>query len=275
MRKYILLAFTSVFCLISYNVFTNAGGPPSGVAGEPPLNETCAEAGCHVGSALNSGGGTATIVCKDSLNNTVTSYEPNHTYTLTLTMTEGSKTRYGFEAVVKKGSGSGASVIGSLVVSDPTHTQIFQGSIMHKAGVSGIDFSSGTGSWTFKWKAPNANFGTATVYAAFNAANKDLNASGDKIYTKTLDITGTGPTVGISVVESIAKIFPNPASDMLCIDLKAPSSISIINLSGEVVKTQNTHALYTDVSIADLPKGIYLVRITTESETGIYRFVKQ
>ena len=150
MRKFTFLFFTLSFCFISYNVFTNTGGPPDGLAGEPPLNETCANS-CHGGSALNSGGGTATIVCKDSLGNIVTNYNANQTYTITLSITEGAKKRYGFEAIIMKGTGGSAAALGTLLITD-TSTKLFGNNpakiyVMHKA--SGVNFTGTIGSWSF------------------------------------------------------------------------------------------------------------------------------
>ncbi len=79
--------------------------------------------GCHGGSALNSGGGTATIVCKDSLNNIATSYVANHTYNVTLSISEGTKTRYGFEAIVMRLTGTQAKAMGTLILTSATTTQ--------------------------------------------------------------------------------------------------------------------------------------------------------
>ena len=178
MKKIRFLLFVFTPCFISLTVFTHKKGPPTGVAGEPPLAENCAVSGCHTGSAVNSGGGTSAIVCKDSLNGLVTQYVPNHTYSITLSITEGIKTRYGFEAIVMKGAGANAISIGTIILTQPNETQLLGGSrinILHK--LTGIDFTGNKGSWTFDWKAPSANLGTATIYAAFNASKSSTFAT--------------------------------------------------------------------------------------------------
>ncbi len=276
MKKPLLFLFTTAFCLISYDVFTNRGGPTTGVAGDPPLNETCNANGCHNGSALNSGGGTASIVMKDSLNNTVTSYDPNKTYTVKLSISEGTKTRYGFESIILKGTGTSADVIGSIILTD-TITQLFGGSwkwIMHKR--SGIDFTTTTGNWSFKWKAPDANYGVATVYAAFNAADKNDQASGDKIYTKTLSIPGNGPLTGIlSHTSTEFNLFPNPAQNEITLQYPGILGVEIFSLSGQPVLSEEYHTNTQTLSLESLSAGVYLMRVNTTDGVKNTRFVKQ
>ncbi len=277
MRRFTFVFFTLCFCLISFNVFTNASGPTSGVAGEPPLNQTCAAAGCHTGSALNSGGGTATIICKDSLGNIVSAYDANRTYTITLGITEGVKTRYGFEAIVMKGTGSKSAGLGTIILTDAVKTQLFGNpkNILHK--FAGIDFPTMAGTWSFNWKAPNANYGTATVYAAFNAANKDGGDGGDKIYTKALALTGNGTQVGVNTEKhrALARIFPNPATTELNFDLLTRASIWIYNAEGKEVKRFENAQYSINVDIQDLSKGLYFVVVKNEESQEIFKLIKQ
>jgi len=279
MRIYILIFFTLSLCLISYNVFTNAGGPTYGVAGEPPLNENCAVSGCHSGSAVNSGGGTATILFKDSLGNNVSSYDPNHTYTVTLSITEGAKTRYGFEAIILKSIGSGTNVIGTMIVTNSVKTQLFgpatRKCIMHT--INGIDSTNNLRSWSFNWKAPASNNGTATIYAAFNATNKDQNSSGDKIYTKTLAITGNGTFVGIADKTNTNKnhIYPNPATTYLNIDLNSKATITIFSMDGKAIYTSDYDTSNTKINIEQFPAGVYIAQVVSEHEIETFKFIKQ
>ena len=277
MKRYLFLIFTSALCLISYDVFTNRGGPTTGVAGDPPLNETCNANGCHNGSALNSGGGTATIEIKDSLNNTVTSYDANKTYTVNLSITEGTKTRYGFESIIMKGAGANASPIGTLILTD-TVTQLFGGSwkwIMHKR--SGIDFTTNKGTWSFKWKAPDANYGAATVYAAFNASNKNDQSTGDIIYTKTLTITGNGPLTGVqaSRLNTSVALFPNPAHTTIAFQQPGVLSASVYSLNGALLFSEDMNPGGHTLDISSLTAGIYMLQLHTTEGTHYTKFVKE
>lgn len=276
MPKIVILSFTILFSLISFQLYTNAGGPTYGVAGEPPLNETCNVAGCHTGSALNSGNGTTSIVCLDSLGNIVTTYIPNHTYTIKLSVREGNKTRYGFEAIVLRGIGANSAAVGTMIITSPDSTQLFGPSnrknITHK--LAGIDFPTKIGTWQFNWKAPSANLGTATVYAAFNATNNSNSNSGDEIYTKTLAIEGSGAS-GIPTENSSNTIlfFPNPVANFLHLAYTENADLKIYNLNGEILKSQSINS-NPMIDVHDLNSGIYLLKITSAKEILTLRFVK-
>lgn len=69
-----------------------------------------------------------------------------------------------------------------------------------------------------------------------------------------------------------ACVFPNPAHSILNIQTNEPiEKVSIYNVTGALVQT----ATRSTFSIAQLPAGIYLVRIQTEKGVGIVRVVKE
>lgn len=276
MPKIVVLSFTILFSLISFQLYTNAGGPTYGVAGEPPLNETCNVGGCHTGSPLNSGSGSTSIICLDSLGNIVTSYIPNHTYTIKLRISEGNKTRYGFEAIVLRGIGTNSTAVGTMIITSPDSTQLFGPSnrknITHK--LAGIDFATNIGTWQFNWKAPSGNFGTAIVYAAFNATNRSNSSSGDVIYTNSLAIGGTGISgVPYETNATILSYFPNPVTSSLQLNFSDDATIKVYNLYGDIMKSQ-TVAPNPTIDVSDLKPGIYLLKIISFKETITFRFVK-
>ncbi len=141
---------------------------------------------------------------------------------------------------------------------------------------TGADFGTTTGSWSFKWKAPTANNGTATIYAAFNATNKDGTDNGDKIYTQTLQIFGSGPA-GIESNSAFqnARIYPNPASDYINLDFPSSvNSVHIYNLKGDEIRNLN-YTNFTRLNIQDLAPGIYIVKAASADESITYKFIKQ
>ena len=63
-------------------------------------------------------------------------------------------------------------------------------------------------------------------------------------------------------------VYPNPAVDRIRIDgLEANSEVQIINMLGERVKTVRVSA-DNEISIAELPSGLYLVRCVEDAQTG-------
>ena len=85
-----------------------------------------------------------------------------------------------------------------------------------------------------------------------------------------------GTPVGIENVsqESIPiQLLPNPATKELTI--KAPhdiTTVSISNMVGQIVYSNYYHNEQVQVDIADLPKGMYLIKI---NGTEVRKFVKQ
>ena len=76
-----------------------------------------------------------------------------------------------------------------------------------------------------------------------------------------------------------AKIYPNPASNQLNIELANEASkvsVSFTDVLGKEVMTLNNLS-GTMVSINDLslPAGVYMVRITADGNTQIVKVVKQ
>lgn len=87
----------------------------------------------------------------------------------------------------------------------------------------------------------------------------------------------SNPTVGINDIanKAIVSIYPNPATNVLHVTASAElSSVEIINILGEVVKTQTANASY--INIADLANGLYIARIhTANGQTATAKFTKQ
>ncbi len=160
-----------------------SSGPPASRTGAPD-EETCVV--CHDSFALNSGPGRLT------LSGLPVGYLPDQEITVTVTLTQADRARYGFQLTALDDSGRQA---GSFIVTDSARTQTSSGTVRGNARsyinhTSDGTFPSGTdqGSWSFKWRAPANSAGKVTFYVAGNAANGNGATSGDYIYTTTASI---------------------------------------------------------------------------------------
>ena len=75
-------------------------------------------------------------------------------------------------------------------------------------------------------------------------------------------------------------VFPNPASDMLNLDVNLTESgkvnVGIINMNGQVVRLYDYGNLQNEqlsYNISDLSNGTYIVRLVTEKGTRNVKFV--
>ena len=98
-----------------------------------------------------------------------------------------------------------------------------------------------------------------------------------------LDALAFSQTASASSIndDSSFRIYPNPATDNLNIDLTAfqtngPSQIQILDSRGSVVYTETNYStLKQVVSLDGFASGLYFVKVTTDKKTRISAFVKK
>ncbi len=200
-KVFIFLFFCGLFLafgLKGVRVKADSGGPVPSRTGAP-AEQTCAIAACHIGTAVNSGGGTLTVSGMPA------NYVLNQNYTITITLSQSGRVRFGFEATIIDDQGRAA---GTITITEPNRTQTFQGVVganlrryvSHNAGGNS---GSSQSTWTFRWTAPATAVGRVTVYAAGNAANNNGTAdSGDLIYTTSASAQAPLALAAVATVSS-------------------------------------------------------------------------
>ena len=74
-------------------------------------------------------------------------------------------------------------------------------------------------------------------------------------------------SLGIKSFDPIAKVYPNPTSGLLQIDLKnyQTGTIQVLNCAGkEILLKTFLNLSKIEVSTRDIPNGIYFIKITTD-----------
>jgi len=68
-------------------------------------------------------------------------------------------------------------------------------------------------------------------------------------------------------------LYPNPASDVFFINTTENATVTLYDISGRLVKTQN----YTvsGINISDLKTGIYVAEITIGNAKGFKKIIKK
>jgi len=72
-------------------------------------------------------------------------------------------------------------------------------------------------------------------------------------------------------------IYPNPAGDLLHVDFAANSGeveISVIDLLGNVVVSENAAGEKCEMDLSALPHGMYFVRVNSNGKTAMKKFVR-
>ncbi len=184
-------------------VRASQSGPAPGLTGAPGESD-CASSGCHTGNDLNSNLGTLTI------SGLPTVYRPDQEISLTVTLSQSGRSRFGFELTAVDDRGRKA---GDLVLTDTIRTQkittfVTNGPrdyIFHT--VTGtVPTGTNQGSWTMKWKAPSQTVGRVTFHASGNAANGNGAQTGDFIYVTSASVQAGAALPNVASVSAASFI---------------------------------------------------------------------
>ena len=199
-QKTILAAKFVTVLAVPALLWAFSSGPDAHHTAVPGTGETsCNDSNCHVGTALNGGGGNIQLTSSAG-----TSYTPGQKQTLTLKITDAAAKKYGFQATARLGSDS-TKPAGTFSVSSATAQAVLcasgaltdVGVFRPTAGCSSskpLEFiehivPSASNTITFDWTPPSTDVGAITIYVSANAANGDTTERGDHIYTTSLTLT--------------------------------------------------------------------------------------
>lgn len=78
------------------------------------------------------------------------------------------------------------------------------------------------------------------------------------------------------ILDLLSNVYPNPTEDLLNIKVRiAPEfNYEIINAAGQLLMKEKVLGEWTNISVRDLPKGAYFVKIWFREDFVIKRFVK-
>src|SRR5689334_13453489 len=110
-QKLIIAKTAVVMGTIPLLIWAHASGPDVGKAGVPG-ESTCAEAGCHVGTALNGGGGSVKVTFPAGL-----SYTPGVKQHLVVTISDPAQKKWGFQLTTRQ-SGNTKTMAGTFSSTD-------------------------------------------------------------------------------------------------------------------------------------------------------------
>jgi uncharacterized protein (TIGR03437 family) len=183
---------TALFAALPVIVLSYGNGPEPRKTGAPGDN-TCAQATCHTGTAINAGGGKVEIVFPGDL-----VYQPGIKQRLQVKITD-SAALYGFQATARLASNEAGGQGGRFDPIDASTFVMCENGSLRAAGAAcpqqtPLEFiehsqAAQSGTFTFEWTPPASDMGSIRMYVAANAANGNRMSTGDRIYTASYTLT--------------------------------------------------------------------------------------
>lgn len=262
----------------SYLFYSSSAGPASvqvqDRTGSPIAAGFCGNNGCHASGAFGAG---LTISVTDGTN-TVTSYQPEVTYTVRVNVTDdGNASTYGYQAVALDAGNNNAGSMG--------FPNAGQQLVTLASGIEYMEHStpSNSGSFEFSWTAPAAGTGDVTLYSGGIAADGGGSSAGDGSALGNVMLTEM--VSDIFQVEQLPvslDIYPNPVQDQLNLSIQSDISgsfdLNIYDLKGQLLQQEVISLSATtqqqNIQVNDLPKGNYLLQLTDGVKMATKKMIK-
>eukprot|EP01012_Entosiphon_sulcatum_P065229 TRINITY_DN94132_c0_g1_i1.p1 TRINITY_DN94132_c0_g1~~TRINITY_DN94132_c0_g1_i1.p1 ORF type:complete len:285 (-),score=22.18 TRINITY_DN94132_c0_g1_i1:324-1178(-) len=284
MTKKVLLT-TALTALTFITLTSNKTGPASNgngnkTGGPGSGGQTCAMPGCHTsGIGTTTGAFEVRKRFKPDSNGIVNSYLPDSLYTVKLSGTHPTLTKYGFQLEVLKLSDSAdAGTISNLGPKVQSKTVGGRTILEHTDTISATTMSI-----TFVWKAPAKNSGQVRFYGIVNATNGDGTNANDKPSSTIIQGLAESLNTPYLANETRLIIYPNPVAGMLNINRASIGNgiyqLQVINNNGQVVSTTattvNNGTLDYNLNTSALSAGLYMLQVLYNGQQQVVPFIKQ
>ncbi|MEZ5404465.1 MAG: choice-of-anchor V domain-containing protein [Bryobacteraceae bacterium] len=161
-----------------------------------PGERTCAQAGCHAGTAIADRGVSINFGSQGA------TYTPGTPQTWTITVDGAQTAGYGFEVSARIANAGNAQAGLFEPVDSGVQVICQDGRIKSASNPCRADAAieypthttpSRTGSFMVRWTPPAAASGDIRVYVAGNAVNLNGQPTGDQVFTNSFTLTAAGP----------------------------------------------------------------------------------
>ena len=119
----------------------------------------------------------------------------------------------------------------------------------------------------------SASAGSLTVIWAIGASSQYSSGHSNRSAT-TLSVT-----LGIPENKLLSfEMYPNPASDVLTVQLPTgteKAEVSVFDYTGRLVSSKTISSNDSTLDVQNISKGIYIIRVATNSKIGVQRFIKK
>jgi len=173
---------------------------------------------------------------------------------------------------------SGCEIQDSFIINEPDALFISDSSVTNSTNSNSMDGSiditvtGGVGDYTYEWFLNGVVVSTdedpaGLAPGVYTCVVMDENGC---IYT-SLDITVEATTSSNEVaILTDLKVYPNPASDQLTINLSTEAfhliRINLVSLDGKNVITKNVKTNNLNINVTDVSSGVYLLQLILEDD---------
>jgi uncharacterized protein (TIGR03437 family) len=182
-------------------------GPPTALTQAPNDRPGVTCTACHVGTAINGGGGSIRIAFANGL-----TYTPGQAQTLTITLSDSQANLFGFELTARADSSPNTTQAGGFTAGKDQRIVCADNQLMPAGGCGGngiqwIEHSapSLTGVFSVTWTPPATSVGNIHLFISGNGANGDNTRQGDHIYcAEYVLVPASTATTGVPTITSVA-----------------------------------------------------------------------
>lgn len=179
----------------------------------------------------------------------------------------------GYQGLILKTQDGGNSwgVKPSNVINNLNSVYFPSDSIGYIAGDAGVILRTDDAGNTWMTEVTGVPDNLKSVYFTNNYNGYAVGAIG------TILKTDNGGIVGVSHAgkENTIVVYPNPTTDNLTIETPDKSTIEILNIEGQIVKTIFSDSKTTSIDLSNLSSGVYIVTVKTDKGIAIKKFIKQ
>lgn len=187
-------------------------------------------------------------------------YNPGQQYTLTVTVQQNNRHRFGFQLTALDQTGNRAGTLASVSSDSQVNSETGFGGrqyIEHtQIGTTATGASSRT--WTIRWTAPSTDIGTVSFWFAGNAADDDDTNQGDYIYKNHNSSDSPTSAVTVSLQSDLGGVvLPAGSEYMLSWSVTGVSNIDNVEVrystdDGATFPISNKIFFTTDPSITSV-----------------------
>lgn len=280
MRKNFLL-FTLFSGFLYVSLSSSSSGPAhdnkGNRTGSPGSAGTCASSGCHTGSGTINGGISLRKKSTGISGPTVSTYDPNEEYIVTLTASGTSKPAFGFQVVAFNELNQSIGTFSNF----PAHVGTATGSgatvVEHTSPLPGGPAYS----VSFDWKAPATGTGNVTFYGILNGVDGTGSTNNDVVSAPFQ--TAIFPTSVANIENKVeVKTYPNPFHNTMEIKMANAASgtynVNVFDLTGRKIYHADMEIdgkTSYRINTEKWASGMYHIQISKDDVQYISRIVKQ